>query len=58
MDAAADYEKNHRHLSQKLVDYSIEQGSIFSGGVLDADELSLGRGICGKPSGVLELRTS
>ena len=41
MEAAANYEKKHRPLSQRLVDYSIQQGSIFSGGVLDVDELSM-----------------
>jgi salicylate hydroxylase len=41
MDASADYEKKHRPLSQKVVDYSIEQGDVWSGGVLDVDELSM-----------------
>jgi salicylate hydroxylase len=41
MEASANYEKKHRPLSQKLVDYSIQQGGIFSGGILDVNELSV-----------------
>ncbi|PQE11448.1 hypothetical protein CJF32_00009530 [Rutstroemia sp. NJR-2017a WRK4] len=39
-EASIAYENKHRPLAQKLVDYSREQGFIFSGGVLDEDELS------------------
>jgi salicylate hydroxylase len=41
MKASAAYETRHRPLAQKLVDYSVEQGSIFSGAVLDVDRLSM-----------------
>ena len=41
MKASAGYETRHRPLAQKLVDYSVEQGSIFSGAVLDVDKLSM-----------------
>jgi len=40
MEASAGYEAKHRPLAQKLVDYSAEQGGIFSGGVTDAETLS------------------
>lgn len=40
LEASAAYERTHKPLAQKLVDYSREQGYIFSGGVLDVDELS------------------
>jgi len=38
--ASARYEAKHRPLAQKLVDYSAEQGGIFSGGVTDVETLS------------------
>lgn len=40
MDASAGYEREHRPLAQKLVDYSAEQADIWNGGVLDADVFS------------------
>ena len=40
MEASIAYEQKHKPLAQKLVDYSREQGSVFSGGVVDAEELS------------------
>jgi salicylate hydroxylase len=40
MEAAEGYEMKHRPLAQKLVDYSWEQGHIFSGAVLDTEELA------------------
>ncbi|KAH8817269.1 hypothetical protein F5884DRAFT_694525 [Xylogone sp. PMI_703] len=41
MEASANYQAKHQPLSQKLADYSAEQGSVFAGGVLDVDELSM-----------------
>ncbi|CZR62347.1 related to salicylate 1-monooxygenase [Phialocephala subalpina] len=38
-DASIEYEKKHMPLAQKLCDYSIEQGAVFTGGVLDIDEI-------------------
>lgn len=40
MEAAVAYERKHKPLAQKLVDYSREQGFVFSGGVVDAKELA------------------
>lgn len=40
MEASVAYERKHKPLAQKLVDYSREQGFVFSGGVVDAEELA------------------
>lgn len=40
MEASAGYERTHRPLAQKLVDYSTEQGGLWSGGVLDVEKLA------------------
>ncbi|ESZ96059.1 hypothetical protein SBOR_3536 [Sclerotinia borealis F-4128] len=40
MEASVAYERKHKPLAQKLVDYSREQGFVFSGGVVDAVELA------------------
>ncbi|KAF7907559.1 uncharacterized protein EAF01_005145 [Botrytis porri] len=40
MEASIAYERKHKPLAQKLVDYSREQGFVFSGGVTDAEELA------------------
>jgi hypothetical protein len=40
MDASSAYEKIHRPLAQKLLEYSIEQGTLWSSELLDLDELS------------------
>ncbi|KUJ16736.1 uncharacterized protein LY89DRAFT_585378 [Mollisia scopiformis] len=40
MEASLEYEEKHRPLAQKLCDYSIEQGDIFTGGVIDIDEIT------------------
>ncbi|KAI9646386.1 hypothetical protein NHQ30_004377 [Ciborinia camelliae] len=40
MEASIAYERKHKPLAQKLVDYSREQGFVFSGGVVDAEELA------------------
>lgn len=41
MDAAAGYEERHRPLAQTLVDYSDEQGKLWSSGELDLQKLSM-----------------
>lgn len=41
MEASARYQEKHQPLAQKLADYSAEQGSVFAGGVLDVDKLSM-----------------
>jgi salicylate hydroxylase len=38
-EASIEYEKQHRPLSQKLLDYSIGQGKVFMGQVLDVEEM-------------------
>lgn len=40
MEASAAYDQKHRPLAQILHDYSVEQGPLWSGGVVDVDELS------------------
>ncbi|RAL60130.1 hypothetical protein DID88_000755 [Monilinia fructigena] len=39
-EASIAYERKHKPLAQKLVDYSREQGFVFSGGVVDAERTS------------------
>lgn len=40
-NAAVGYEQKHRPLAQKLVDYSNEQGKLWSSGELDLEKLSI-----------------
>jgi len=40
MQAADGYERKHKPLAQKLVDYSWEQGTIFNGGVTDTEVIA------------------
>lgn len=39
-DASAAYDQKHRPLAQKLHDYSVEQGPLWSSATVDVDELS------------------
>jgi len=39
VDASKAYEAKHRPLAQKLVDYSAEQGPLWSGGITDIETL-------------------
>jgi salicylate hydroxylase len=40
LEASALYDVTHRPLAQKLLDFTTEQGPMWSGGIVDVEELS------------------
>lgn len=40
LEASALYDVTHRPLAQKLLDFTTEQGPLWSGGIVDVEELA------------------